>query len=370
MMQNKENNKKNILFFGMSENRGGVETFIINYYRELKNDPNIHIDFTKFSDEIAYETELVDSGAKVYRLPERRKGVVKYLRALVAFFKEHPEYDVVHAHFVSLSGAELAIIAKLFKKIVIIHSHSEWKGKLGFTSAMHAFYKPIVSVIADKKIACSQAAGESMFGSAPFEIIRNAIAIDDYAYNAGSRQKIREELCLSESRLVIGHVGFFTYIKNQEYLINVFEQLHKNIPDSTLLLIGDGELRENMETLVKAKGLEGEVIFTGVRSDMNELYQAMDVFVLPSLFEGLPFVAIEAQAAGLPCFISDTVSKEVFITNNAHSISIQDAPEDVAADITSRWNAGSRADVSDELRRMGYDIRTEIEKLRQLYIQG
>jgi len=363
-------NKKNILFFGMSENRGGVETFIINYYRKLKNDPNIHIDFTKFSDEIAYEEELVDSGAKVYQLPERRKGVVKYLRALVAFFREHPEYDVVHAHFVSLSGAEMVIIAKLFKRKVIIHSHSEWKGKRGVTSWMHAFYKPIVSAIADKKIACSQAAGESMFGDAPFEIIRNAIAVDDYAYNAGSRYKIRKELHLGDNQLVIGHVGFFTYIKNQEYLISVFEHLHKSIPNSVLLLIGDGELRGDMEALVRGKGLEGKVIFTGVRSDMIELYQAMDVFVLPSLFEGLPFVAIEAQAASLPCFISDTVSKEVFITNNAHSISIQDAPGNVAADIISKIRTGVRVDVSDDLRNRGYDIRTEIEKLRQLYIQG
>ena len=365
-----EKNKKNILFFGMSENRGGVETFIINYYRELKNDPNIHIDFTKFSDEIAYEDELVDSGAKVYRLPERRKGVVKYLRALIAFFREHPEYDVFHAHFVSLSGAEMAIIAKLFKRKVIIHSHSEWKGKRGFTSLMHAFYKPIVSAIADKKIACSQAAGKSMFGDVPYEIIRNAIAVDDYAYNTNSRYKIRKELHLGADQLVIGHVGFFTYIKNQTYLINVFEHLHKSIPNSALLLIGDGELRADMEALVREKGLEDKVIFTGVRSDMNELYQAMDVFVLPSLFEGLPFVAIEAQAASLPCFISDTVSKEVFITGNAFSISIQDTPAMVAAEIIGQISDRTRVDVSDELRNRGYDIRTGIEKLRKLYVQG
>lgn len=357
-----------VLYVGMSSDLGGIEAFVMNYYRNIDRN-KVQIDFLKFEKNICFEEEILAGGGNVYQLPPRKFGL-KYYYSLIKFFKAHKDYSYVHIHLNTCSSIAPVVIAKLFGAKVIAHSHNEWKGNAKITKLLHYINKPILSKISNYKFACSDVAGKWLFEkNDEYITVKNAIEAEGYVYNTEVRKEKRKELDISED-FVIGHIGRFTYQKNHEFLLEVFKAVCDKNKNSKLLLIGTGELREEIKKRVVSMGLKNNVIFTGIRSDIPDLLQAMDVFVFPSNFEGLGIVAVEAQAAGLKCIVSDRIPKEAFVTDLIEEVSLKQTKDIWAAEILKLNNRYERTNTYKEISEAGYDIKSSALWLENFYINN
>jgi len=297
----------------------GVETVIMNYYRHLDHS-KVQFDFIcdEDSTRIPYD-EIKKLGGRVFLVP-KYQNLPKYLKALEKLFKES-QYCIVHSNLSTLSVFPLSVAKKVGVPIRIAHSHStsnpkEWKRNL-----IKNILRPFSKRYATDYFACSEVAGRYLFGNKAFDrgevkIIHNAIDIDKFKFDEVARKKLRKEFGIKDSTIVIGHVGRFVQQKNHTFLVDVFKEYHKKNPDSKLLLVGSGPLEDKIKKKVEKLGLKDSVLFLGQRDDINKLYSAMDVFCLPSLYEGLPVVGVEAQAAGLPCVFSDKITNDTVITKD------------------------------------------------------
>lgn len=354
--------------------RNGTETFIMNVFRNI-NRQKIMFDFLLFTQAIenGYYQEAESLGAKIYRLPERKSGVVKYWRALDRFFKEHArEYDAVHFNGNSFTSVTAVYYAKKYKiPIRIVHSHNS--STRGFhNKILHKLNKLFIHKIATDYLACSDRAAIWAYGNtsvlAKSKIINNGINLDEYHYNECLRGQVRREMEI-EKEFVIGNVGRLTNVKNHVYLIDVFAKIKEIRKNSLLLIVGEGELRDFLHEKVKALGLDGSIKFLGIREDISKIMQAMDVFVMPSLYEGLPFVLIEAQAAGLPCFVSDTISRKVALTPSLKFLDITSRPE-VWAEAIVADSRVSREVISNSELLKNYSIKNTCIVLDEIYSQN
>lgn len=199
--------------------------------------------------------------------------------------------------------------------------------------------------------------------------MKNAIDISGYVFNEQRRNVMRDELGIPRNAFVTGHVGGFREVKNHTFLIDIFDEIHKQREDAVLLLVGDGNLRNETEQKAKRLGLEKSIVFTGVRSDVSELMQAMDIFVFPSLYEGLPLTLIEAQAAGLLCCAADTVSPESAVTENIRFLSLQNSAKDWSDKVLSYAEGFRRCDTTAEIVQAGYDISSAAKALEEFYLR-
>lgn len=298
----------NILFEGMTENRGGKEAYIMNMFRAFDK-TRYAFSFIACDKVIAYEEEIFAAGARILWVPPRCDGLLAYRKALHQLFKKN-HFDVLWANKTSLSSCEILEIAKKHGVPVrIVHSHcsSNMGGKL--TWILHQINKRLVGNWANVRFACSDTAAAYFFGRKSVQLMKNGIDVDRFRFQPEVRYRIRVQLGLDDC-LVIGHVGRFGVEKNHQKLISIFHELKKQRQDVRLLLCGDGEKRADIETQVRELDLQDSVMFLGVIDNVHEILQAMDLLVMPSLFEGLPFTLLEAQAAGLRCVVSDTVSRE------------------------------------------------------------
>lgn len=353
-------------------NRGGLETFIMNIYRNI--DRNIvQFDFLVHTDkEGDYDREILELGGNIYSVPSRREGIFENRQALDRFFKSNDKYNVVHQHVSSLSYIEPLKVAKKYGvKTRIVHSHSSKQSGNKLNKYIHYFNQLRIENVATHYFACSDLAAKWLFGTSMYEknkhcIINNGIELTTFKYNIQTREKYRKELKIDD-RFVIGHVGRFAYPKNHDFLIEVFKVIYRKNNNSILLLVGDGELRHKAEKKVEDLGLKNSVIFLGLRSDIPELLQAMDVFVLPSHYEGLPVTLVEAQAAGLICFASDAITKQVNITELINNISLNNSAEFWADRIIETSKDYSRKDITPILKDNDFDIASVIEKLMEYY---
>lgn len=350
-------------------NRGGAETMIMNLYRHIDRS-KIQFDFVENSFEPAvFDDEILSLGGRIYRCPHYNgKNHFVYTKWWNTFFAEHRgEYPIVHGHLGSTAAIYLSI-AKKYGAYAIAHSHNT-KGNWLY----QAFTWP-TRFVADYFFACSQEAGISRFGrktgtnKAKCMVWPNAIDTDRYAYHEEERKKTRNELGISEEQLVLGNISRFSEQKNHLFLIDVFEAVHRQRPDSVLLLVGDGALRPKIEAHIAQKGLQDHVILTGVQSDTWKYYQAMDAFVMPSLYEGLPVSMVEAQAAGLRCFVSDAVPKESALTNLVGFKPLGDGAEQWGSWILEHPQAVRRS-MKKEIGKAGYDIDASAKKLEQYYTE-
>lgn len=346
--------------------RGGLETMIMNYYRHIDRS-KVQFDFLVHRDFRAdYDDEIEALGGKIYRLPRLIPWSKSYHKALDAFFDNHPEYRIVHVHQDCLS----AIILKAAKKhgipVRIAHSHSSNQDK-NLKYLIKLFYKRQIPSNATQLFACGKEAGDWMFSGAPYRIINNAIDAKSYSFCEERRDQMREKLGIGVNVFVVGHVGRFNTVKNHTFLLDVFAAVHERNPDSRLLLVGDGDLRAEMEQKAERLGLLAYVIFTGIRSDVPDVMQAMDCFVFPSLYEGLPLTLIEAQAAGLPCIVSDGVPDECDKTGLVECISLREDAM-VWADRILQYGIPSRPDTCGDLVRCGYDITANAQWLQNYYL--
>lgn len=346
--------------------RGGLETMIMNYYRQMDR-TKVQFDFLVHRDFRAdYDDEIERLGGRIYRIGRLIPWSRAYQRTLDAFFAAHPEYRVVHVHQDCLSAVILKAAKKHGVPVRIAHSHSSSQDKnLKYLLKLH--YKRQIPRYATALFACSKEAGDWMFGGAPYTIVNNAIDAAQYSYSYARAMDVRRSLHLAEDAFAIGHVGRFFPAKNHDFLLDVFGELSYVDKHAVLLLVGDGPLRQKIEKKANDMGIRSRVVFMGVRSDVCDLMQAMDVFVFPSLYEGLGVVLVEAQASGLPCVISDCVPDACMLTDLVQRVSLEESARQWAERILAA-RATVRRDRYDEIAASGFDIVTNAAWLQQYYV--
>ena len=356
-----------VLHIVTNMDRGGLETMLMNYYRHIDRS-KVQFDFIEHRMErAAYDDEIENLGGRIYRLPRLNPLSVHYYRALDRFFKKHPEYTIVHSHLDCMSAYPLHAAKKAGVPVRIAHAHSTYQDR-DWKWFFKSLSKKWIRCFATDMFACSKGAGKWMFGTVSVNVLPNAIDVSKYVFDPTIREEIRKELNLEEA-FVVGHVGRFSTVKNHMFLLDVFKAMGLSCPKARLILVGDGEGRKAIEQRVLALGIRDKVIFTGIRPDVNRLMQAMDVFVFPSLYEGLGIVVIEAQASGLPCVISDTIPEEAYLTDLVVRESLSSTPDMWAERILS-VRSTPRTDRHKEIAAHGFDINTEAVKLQEFYINA
>lgn len=348
---------------------GGIQAFIMNVYRNIDRNA-IQFDFLVHKRMYnAYEDEIENLGGLIYCLPSRSEGLLKNRRALNAFFFEHKEYSVVHMHISSLSYIEPLIAAK--KNDVpcrITHSHSTKAPGSRIHTFLHYINKRRIRSFANVYLACGQMASEWFYKGTKIvdsvQIVGNGIEVQKFEYSATIRNKVRQELGFKDNDIVIGHVGRFSSVKNHSYIINILKVMISKKINAKALLVGDGENLENIIKMSEQEGVREKVVFTGRQENVNELLQAMDAFVLPSFYEGFPVVAIEAQAAGLPCFLSASITREVLLKNNVFYLDINQPPEVWCNKIIAEHNRSTSNEVLYEKK---MDIVSSVQLLCDIY---
>ena len=357
-----------VLFITHYLRPNGTENFIMNVYRHI--DPTkFHIDFLLYTNEETCHTrEVRQNGSIIYVVPGRKESLSGYYLGLKDFFKQHRgEYGAIH-----FCGGSLTSIAPLFfawkydVPLRIAHSHSSFTFGL-HNKLLHYLNRIFIHKICTHYLACSDVAGEWFFGKHPFEIVKNGIDVEDFRYNEAFRNEEREKLNLPPENLVIGHVGRFSSEKNHEYLINIFNEVRQINDKSILLLAGSGDLLEKTKKKVEHLGLSSYVQFLGQRHDVNKLMQAMDCFVMPSTFEGLPFVLVEAQCAGLPCYVSDKISHDSALLTTTKFLPLTAHAKEWAKEICSQIRTENRHHGANEITRQGYSIYDITNKLQNIY---
>ena len=274
---------------------------------------------------------------------------------------------MIHVHQDCMSSVILKIAKKCGVRVRIAHSHSASQTK-NIKFVIKKIYQKQIHKYATKLLACGNDAGKWMFQGVEFEVLNNAIDASLYRYDEIARNEMRKQLEIAEDTFLVGHVGNFTVPKNHLFLLDVFKQIRSKI-NAKLLLVGDGSLRTEIEAKIEQEHLEDDVILTGVRKDVPALLQVMDVFVFPSTYEGLPMTLIEAQAAGLPCVISDKVSLECKKTNLVQQIAL-DEGADAWAKIVISAKEIKREKTYEEIKASGYDIQENAKRLQQFYLQA
>lgn len=350
---------------------GGAQAFVMNVYRNIDRN-EIQFDFLlhRHMDE-SYEEEIKEMGGKLFFLPSRRQGIIKNRIALNHFFAEHNNYIAVHNHISSLSYIQPLVSAKKHNiSIRIVHAHSTRAPGNKLHTYIHKLNKRRIERIATNYLACSENALDWFYSNTNVKnkavIVPNGIKCEKYLFNEDLRKMYREQLEINEKH-VIGHVGRFEYPKNHDYLISVFYEYLKQDKDAVLILIGDGTLRKKIEDKVKKMGINKNVLFLGQRNDVENIMQAMDIFLIPSHYEGFPVVMVEAQASGLICIASDTITKSADITHTVLWASIKDNPERWIAPMKSAFKNHNRIEIGNKVEEFGYDISNVCNRLFDLY---
>lgn len=344
--------------------RAGLETMIMNYYRNIDR-TKIQFDFlTHRPERDDYDDEIESLGGRIFRAPRLYpQNYPAYFSYMNNFFKEHPEYQIMHSHIDSMSYLPLLAGKKAGVPIRIAHSHST-SIDLDLKYVLKQFFRSRILDVANHCCACGEEAGKFLFGDGMFQVIPNAIDVAKFSFDLDIRQKKRKELKI-ENKFVVGHVGRFSYPKNHKFLINVFIEILKREKNAVLMLVGCGEKEKEIKAQVDKLGIREQVCFLGNRNDVCELYQAMDVFVLPSLFEGIPVVGIEAQFSGLPCVFSDKVPNEVKFVEACQFIDLSFSANDWAERILNyRNHKRGLKDISSDR----YDMRYAHTILEKYYL--
>lgn len=351
-------------------NSGGVESVVMNYYMNINRD-NIQFDFIvdENSTNIPYE-KIKSLGGNIILIPPYYK-IISYVRSLINILKKN-RYKIVHSHLNVLSVFPLYAAKKSKVPIRIAHSHSTSNKKEYKKNLMKKILRPLSKIYSTHYFCCSEMAGRWLFGNRSYNdgeviLLNNAINIEKFAYDEKIRNNIREELNIND-KIVIGHVGRFVEQKNHKRLIDIFNKVHKKNKNTVLLLVGEGPLLEDVMSRVHELNLGDSVIYLGIRKDVHKLMQAMDIFMLPSLYEGLPVVGVEAQASGLLCILSDEMTKETQILDSTKFLPLSKL-DDEWADITlNSYFEFERKIVEDQIKNANWDIKIESKKLENIYL--
>lgn len=347
----------------------GVQTLLMNIYRNI-NREKIQFDFlVHYETPQFFDDEVKKMGGRIYRLSFREDfNLLKYCKDLNNFFKLHKEYKIVHGHMHSLGFIYLYYAKKHKIPVRIAHSHTNCTQN-DVKKILKLIMNNLYSKNANLLFACSEDAGKYMFKNQSFKVINNAIDSEKFSFDINKRAIKRKELNL-ENNFVIGNVGRFEIQKNQKFTIEVFEECLKLDESSRLILIGTGSMENEIKELAKDKKLEDKIYFLGNRKDVIDLYQAMDVFLFPSLFEGLGIVGVEAQAAGTPTVCTDTLPKEINVSPLLHRVSLKNSAEDWAKIIMEeKNNKYKHLDMQKNIKKANYDIKDLSKKIEKEYIE-
>lgn len=350
--------------------RGGTEALLMSLLRTIDR-TKFQYDFVEQTEDLCdYDKEILSLGSTIYRVPHISPiNLGRYRAWWRSFFRDHPEYRIVHGHSRG-SGPIYLDEARKAGRITIAHCHNNSHGK-GIKGLIRYIWQLPLRYAADYNFACSNDSGISQFGKkGKFEVVKNGIQTEKYTWDPTVRRRVREIMGLQDS-FVVGNVARFVEQKNHKYLVSVFSEIKKRKPNAKLLLVGQGSLEDEVRKQLQELSLLDDAVFTGIRSDVNELMQAMDVFVLTSYFEGLGIVNIEAQAAGLPCFASaKVIAPEVKLTELMHFISLEESPDHWAEYILSHAIAvEERQNQRQAIIDAGFDIRTTAEQLNNFYLE-
>ena len=351
---------------------GGVEAVVMNYYMNIDRN-KIQFDFICDNDStnIPYD-EIKSLGGKVILIPPYQK-VLKYHKELKRVLKDG-NYKIVHSHINTLSVFSLWAAKSAGVPIRIAHSHSTTNKKEKKKNLLKQILRPFSKIFATDYMCCSELSGRWLFGNKEYDegnvfLLNNAIDLNKFKYDEKIRKQKRKELNIKDDTLVIGHIGRFVEQKNHRFLIDIFNEIHKKNNNSILLLTGQGPLVEEINKKVIDLELDNSVIFLGQRKDVNELYQVYDVFLLPSLYEGLPVVGIEAQATGNLCFLSEDMTKETKILNSTVFMSLDNSAEKWANKILENVKKHQKHDTNEEITKCGFNIKQEVNKLEEYYLE-
>lgn len=345
-------------------NRGGLETMLMNYYRQMDR-TRVQFDFmTHRPYEGDYGEEIKALGGVIYHMPRLNPFSRSYRMALKNFFLSHPEYQIIHVHQDCLSGVILKVAKECGIKVRIAHCHSANQAK-DIKYPIKLFFRRSIPRYATDLMACGEEAGRWMFCGAEFSILRNAIDAVTYSFDVEKSVFQKNKWGSTADELVIGHVSNYTPAKNPLFLLEVFDKIRKKVP-AKLMLVGNSQCHPEVAEKIDSLNLRDHVLTLGIRSDVADLLQAMDVFLFPSLYEGLPVTMVEAQAAGLPCVISDGVPIQCKITDAVWQVSLEKSPAQWA-DAVIEAAKTKRVNTYEQIKAAGYDITENARWLQNKY---
>lgn len=362
---------------------GGAESRIMDLYRNIDR-TKVQFHFVQHTtDRCAFEEEVERLGGKVYHVPRFNvKNYFAYKKAWKDLFKEHPEIKVVQGHMTSTAAIYLPIAKRAGVEITIAHARSAGVDP-GLKGHLTRFLRRDLYKKCDYRFTCSDMAGESVFGdqkqiSRKATFIPNAIDVDKFKYDEKTREEIRYEFGVQD-KFVIGHVGRFSHMKNHKYMLQILEQClkiekEKRLPETMLMFLGDGELKEEIMEQAVAMGISSRVLFMGNKRDVYRYYQAMDYFLLPSLYEGLPGTVVEAQASGLCGIMSDSVTAEAIVTDLIQMRSIKEDASVWAEEIMKcnqrELDNRQRVFYAEEVKQASFDVKAQAERMQEFYLTG
>ncbi len=356
-------------------NRGGAETMVMNYYRAIDKS-KVQFDFMVHRQERgAYDDEIEAMGGRIFRMcPIYPQNLFRYKQMLKEFFDNHPEYRILHSHMSELGYFAFKEAIKHSVPVRICHAHSSPNFKIeSFKEKLKVLPREILArgmrKLSTDFFVCSKIAGDWLFGKKnenKFIMMNNAVNASSFAYDKKTADKIKSEMKW-KNKIVVGHVGRLIIPKNHTFLIDIFQQFHVKHPQSILVLVGDGDQRENICNKIKKLNLEDSIILLGFRSDTANLYKAFDIFVFPSLYEGLPVSLVEAQAAGLSCIVSDTISTQAQILPSYSILSLKNSPEIWVNEMEKHLN-DKRENTTINIQKAQFDIYSNAEWLMNFYL--
>lgn len=363
-----------VLQFAIASSQGGYTQYVTNIWRLIDKN-KIHFDFVTFSRTIDFAEEFIYSNCKVYRMSvypeENRERFIDEFGKVLDY-----GYDIIEIHTSFWKNTIVEQMAREKNIKIVVHAHSTGISKAQNAEEEERLLKKHLEIkaridenLADCYFACSQSAANWLFGNMipkdKIQIIHNTIDTRRFAFNKKIRQQMRKSLQI-QGRFVIGHVGRLERVKNQKFLIDIFAEIHKKIEDAVLLVVGDGSQRESLTKQAESLGISDVVIFAGKKMETELYYQAMDIFMLPSLLEGFPIVLLEAQCSGLKCLCSEGISPEVFVTDEIQRISLCNS-EQWIQEAVKAWNTYVREDKSDFIKSRGFDTNGQIRVIEELY---
>ena len=346
---------------------GGLENSIMNYYRNIDR-TKIQYDFiVHYKTPHFYDEEIKKLGGHIYYLSFRDdKNIFKYIRDLHSIFKTK-KYHIVHSHMASLAFIHLGMAKLCDIPVRIIHSRNSSTGN-DLKGVLKSFLLKLAPLFANHFFACGQNAGRFLFKKRDFLVVNNATDLNRFYFSPAKRESIRQELSIKEDTLVIGHIGRFNIQKNHLFLLDVFFDVLKQQQNAVLILLGDGENRDLIEKKIQSLGIDKNVILAGTRKDVERFYCGFDVFCLPSLFEGLPNVGVEAQASGCPCLFSTEVTQEVNLLPTTEYLSLTETQQKWAEKIIEISKKNRLVDTKKYLQK--YDITHEAKKMEEWYLKS
>ena len=365
-----------ILVFGVTDTAGGMESVIMNYYRNIDRNV-IQFDFICNTEKVAYEDEIIQLGGKIFRITARSKNYRKFKQDLKNFFKQHSkEYSTIWVNVCSLANIDYLIQAKKYGiKYRIIHSHNSKNMDSKLRGILHKINRLRIKKYATDFWSCSDEASEwfyskKIINGSNYLLVNNAINTDKFKFNSEIRKKIRDELNLNEY-LVIGNVGRFHFQKNHKFIIEIFNELLKINKNVKLILLGKGSKEQEIKARVKELRIEKSVMFLGERNDVQNVMQAMDVLLFPSLFEGLPLTLVEAQANGMPILASkDVISNKIKMSENLRFISLEETAEFWAKKLNEINLENKSKENIEIIKNVGFDIENESRKIEKYFLRN